>query len=286
MTTYAVTGASGQLGQLVLNELLEMVEAGDIVALARDPTKLTEFASLGVKVRTADYDEPATLGPALAGVDRLLLISGNALGKRVEQHQAVIDAAMRQGVKYIAYTSILDAPRSVIPLADGHRRTEAALAESGIPHSLLRNGWYNENFTDALAAQIEAGEVAGAHRFGRISSASREDYAIAAAQVLVNADGGEALELAGDSSWTMDDFAEEVSRQSGEEVVYRDMPRDDYAALLESSGLPSEVAAMLADSAVAASHGALEDYSKTLNEIIGDRTTPVSVAINHALARG
>lgn len=286
MTTYALTGASGKLGRLVLAELLDMVEPGEIVALARDPAKLSDMAAKGVAVRKADYNDPATLGPALQGVDRLLLISGNEPDKRVAQHKAVIEAAMRQGVGYIAYTSILDAPNSPIGLAEGHRKTEAALADSGIAHSLLRNGWYNENFTGALAAQIEAGVIYGAQGDGRISSASREDYAIAAAQVLVNGDGGEVLELAGDASWTMDDFAGAVSRQSGKDVVYKDLPPAEYAALLETQGLPAPIAAMLADSAHATSKGALENYSKTLNEIIGDDTVPVVITINQALGNG
>jgi NAD(P)H dehydrogenase (quinone) len=286
MTIYAVSGASGKLGRLVLAELLDSAEPGEVVALARDPAKLTDVAARGVDVRRADYNDPASVEVALHGVDRLLLISGNDVARRVAQHRAVIDAAVRAGVKYIAYTSILHAPDSSIPLAEGHRQTEAALAQCGLPHSLLRNGWYNENFTAALPAQIEAGVIAGAQGDGRISSAARADYAIAAAQVLLNADGGEVLELAGDASWTMDDFAGEVSRQSGKDVVYRDMPRDEYAALLEATGMPAPVAAMLADSAHATSKGALEDYSKTLNEIIGDHTTPVSISINHALAHG
>ncbi len=286
MTTYAVTGASGKLGKLVLAELLEMVEPDEIVALARDPSKLADVAAKGVDVRRADYSDVASLDAALAGVDRLLLISGNEPDKRVAQHQAVIDAAGRAGVGFIAYTSILGAPNSPIGLAKGHRATEAALAASELPHAVLRNGWYNENFTGALAAQIEAGVIVGSQGDGRISSASRADYAIAAAQVLVNGDGGEVLELAGDASWTMDDFAAELSKQSGKDVVYQDLPPAEYAALLEANGLPAPIAAMMADSAHCTSLGALEDYSKTLNDIIGDNTTPISITINQALANG
>lgn len=286
MAKLGVTGASGQLGQLVLNELLEMVEPDEIVALARDPGDLADYANKGVNVRRADYDDRASLDAALSGVERLLLISSNAIGKRAQQHRAVIAAAERAGVRFIAYTSILDAPNSPIDLAEGHRQTEAALAETGIAHSLLRNGWYNENFTAGLLDQIEAGVIPGSQGDGRISSASREDYAIAAAQVLANADGGEVLELAGDASWTMDDFAEEVSSQSGQDVRYQDMPPAEYAALLEASGIPANIAQALAQAAHATSTGTLENYSKTLNEIIGDHTTPVSIAINHAINRG
>lgn len=291
MAKLGVTGASGKLGRLVLNELLEMAEAGDIehgeiVALARDPDDLAQYADKGVEVRRADYDTPASLDAALAGIERLLLISSNAIGKRAAQHRAVIAAAERAGVGFIAYTSILDAPNSPIDLAEGHRQTEAALAQSGIAHTLLRNGWYNENFTEGLMEQIEAGVIPGAQGDGRISSAAREDYAIAAAQVLVNADGGEVLELAGDASWTMDDFAEEVSRQSGKDVTYQDLSLEDYAALLETNGMPAPVAQTMAQAAYATRTGTLENYSKTLNEIIGDNTVPVSISINHRLSRG
>ncbi len=286
MAKLGVTGASGQLGQLVLNELLEMVEPSEIIALARDPNDLSDFASKGVEVRRADYDDTASLDAALTGVERLLLISSNAIDKRTAQHRAAIAAAERAGVRYIAYTSTLGAPDSPIELAESHRQTEATLAETGIPHTLLRNGWYNENFTAGLMEQIEAGVIPGAQGDGRISSASREDYAIAAAQVLVNADGGEVLELAGDASWTMDDFAQEVASQSGKDVTYQEMSQADYAATLEASGMPASFAQTLAQAAHATRTGALENYDKVLNEIIGDHTTPVSITINHALSRG
>ena len=173
MTTYAVAGATGQLGQLVLGELLGLVNAGDVVAIGRDPSKLADFAAKGVEVRSADYDAPETLPAALAGVDRLLLISGSALGQRPRQHAAVIEAAKAAGVGYIAYTSILDAPTTPIRLGGEHRETEQLLADSGIPHDLLRNGWYNENYFMALPMQIEEGVITGAQGEGRISSASR-----------------------------------------------------------------------------------------------------------------
>lgn len=283
MTTYGVAGASGQLGRLVLAELLQQVPASDVVALARDTSKLSDFAARGVIVRSTDYDQPETLGPALAGVDRLLLISGSALGQRPRQHQAVIDAAQAAGVGYIAYTSILDAPNTPIKLGEEHRATEQSLAASGIAHDLLRNGWYNENYFAALPVQIEAGLITGAQGDGRISSASRADLAAGAASVLVNGKGGDIYDLAGDESWSMEEFAAEVSRQSGKSVRYENMSEADYAASLEAAGMPDFVAAVIANSAHATSLGALENNSRTLSTLTGRPTTPISATIAKVL---
>jgi NAD(P)H dehydrogenase (quinone) len=283
MTTYAVTGASGQLGKLVLDELLAKVSASDVVALVRDPAKLADYSAQGVDARQADYDQPDTLVAALKGVDRLLLISGNALGERPRQHQAVIDAAKAAGVGYIAYTSILEAPTTPIKLGAEHSATEQALAASGLTYDLLRNGWYNENYVMTLAPQIEAGVITGAQGEGRISSASRADYAAGAAAVLVGGKGGETYSLAGDEGWTMAEFAAEVSRQSGKPVRYENMSEADYAKSLEAF-LPEYVTKVIGNSAHSTSLGALENDSRTLSKLIGRPTTPIAETIRQALA--
>ena len=279
MTTHGVAGATGQLGQLVLGELLELVDAGDVVAIGRDPSKLADFAAKGVDVRAADYDAPETLDAALAGVDRLLLISGSALGQRPRQHAAVIDAAKAAGVGYIAYTSILDAPTTPIKLGGEHRATEDSLAASGIAHDLLRNGWYNENFFMALPLQIEAGVITGAQGEGRISSVSRADLAAGAAHVLVHGKGGETYDFAGDESWTMADFAAEVSRQTGREVRFESMGEAEYAASLIELGMPEHYAEVVSNSAYSTSLGALENNSRTLSKLTGRPTTPIADTI-------
>lgn len=284
MTTYAVTGASGQLGRLVLDELLAKVSPLTIVALARDPEKLSDYAAKGVSVRVADYDAPDTLAAALTGVDRLLLISGNTLGQRPRQHQAVIDAAREAGTGYIAYTSILHADRSPIRLGEEHRATEASLAASGLAYDLLRNGWYNENYVMSLKAQVAAGEITGAQGDGRINSASRADLAAGAAEVLVNGKGGDIYELAGDHGWTLSEFAAEVSRQAGSPVAYRNLSEADYAASLVEIGFPEYVAKVIANSGYSTSLGALEDDGGALGRLIGRPTTPISDTIKHALA--
>jgi NAD(P)H dehydrogenase (quinone) len=283
MTTYAVTGASGQLGRLVLDTLLEKVEATDVVALARDPAKLAAYARRGLSVRVADYNATETLAAGLAGVDRLLLISGNTLGERPRQHAAVIDAAKAAGVSYLAYTSILHADRSPIRLGEEHRATEASLAASGLTYDLLRNGWYNENYIMSLKAQVAAGEITGAQGEGIINSASRADLAAGAAEVLVNGKGGEIYELAGDHGWTLAEFAAEVSRQAGTPVTYRNLGEADYAQSLVEIGFPEYIAKVIANSGYSTSLGALEESGGTLGRLIGRPTTPIAETIRATL---
>lgn len=247
MTTYGVTGASGQLGKFVLDALLARgIAPGSIVAFGRDVSKLADHAAKGITVRAIDYDKPEELAGQLAGIDRLLLISGSALGQRPRQHAAVIDAAKQAGLGYIAYTSVLEAPTTPIRLGAEHKATEECLAASGIAHDLLRMGWYNENYIAALPAQVEYGLITGAQGNGRISSASRSDLAAGAAVVLVEGKGGDIYNLAGDESWTMSDFAAEVSRQAGKEVRYQDMSEADYAASLLAVGIPEAYAPVIA----------------------------------------
>lgn len=284
MTVYALTGATGQLGSLVIKNLLDRVAPENIVAMVRNPAKAQPWVDRGVDVRQADFDHPGTLTTALDGVDRLLLISGNAIGQRVPQHRAVIDAAVAAGVDFVAYTSILHAPVSKIGLAQEHRETEAALAACGLPHALLRNGWYNENYTESLGAALAAGALIGASGEGRISAAARADYAQAAAEVLCNGTGGEIYELAGDEAFTMTEFAEIVSDKAGQSIPYIDMPRAAYGEALVGAGLPAAFADVLANASVASGEDALFDDSKALSRLIGRATTPIAASIASALA--
>jgi NAD(P)H dehydrogenase (quinone) len=283
MTTYAVTGATGKLGRLVLDELLQKTDAGDIVALARDPSALSAFADKGVQVRRADYDDADSLKAALQGVDRLLLISGNAVGERPRQHGNVINAAKEAGVSYLAYTSILKGDRSRLALAPEHVATEKLLADSGLTYDVLRNGWYSENYTGGLAQSVESGKIFGAVGEGRISSATRADFAAGAAAALLNGKGGDVYELAGDEAWTMREFAEEVSRQSGKPVEYVNQSEGEYAKVLEGVGLPPPIAAMLASTSALSGEGELYDDSKSLRRLSGRPTTPIAMTIAAAL---
>jgi NAD(P)H dehydrogenase (quinone) len=279
--TIAVTGATGQLGRLVVEKLKARVPAGEIIALARDPAKA---ADLGVTVRTADYETPETLAAALRGVDTLLLISGNAVGQRVPQHRNVIEAAKAAGVRRIAYTSVLRADTSPLALAEEHKATEALIKASGLTYAFLRNGWYTENYTGALPGAVAAGALIGASGQGRIAAAAREDYAEAAAVVLATPDRENRIyELAGDTAFTGADLAAEVSRQAGKALPYNDLPEAEYARILESFGLPGPYAAIIAQSDASAAHGALFDDGRQLSTLIGRPTTPLSTVVAAAL---
>jgi NAD(P)H dehydrogenase (quinone) len=283
MTTYAVTAASGQLGRKVLDELLERVDASNVVALARDPAKLEDYAAKGIDVREASYDDPASLDKALDGVDRVLLISGNEVGQRERQHGNVIEAAKKAEVEYIAYTSILNAQDSRLGLAPEHVATEKLLEESGLNYDLLRSAWYSENFTGGLAHQVEAGVIYGASGDGRYSTATRSDIAAGAAAALVTSKGGNVYECAGDESWTMEEFAAEVSKAAGKDVKYVNQSEEEYAKTLEGAGLPPPVAALLASTSALAGEGELENNDRQLSKLSGRPTTPIGETIREAL---
>lgn len=282
----AVTGATGQLGRLVLEELLKTRAPESIAALVRSPDKARDLAARGLQVREADYSRPSTLEAALKGVDRLLLISSSEIGQRVDQHRAVIDAARRAGVQRLVYTSLLHADTSVLGLAGEHRKTEALVRSSGLPFVILRNGWYTENYTAAVPAALAHGALLGSAREGRIASAARADYAAAAAAVLRDdAETGRVHELAGDAAYSLAELAAEVSRLSGKAVRYQDLSPADYKAALLGAGLPEGLAALLSDSDAGASQGALFDDGKQLSRLIGRPTTPLATVITAALPR-
>lgn len=281
----AITGANGNLGQLVVKGLLQGNPATRIVAAVRNPEKANDLRALGVQVREADYDRPETLVKAFKGVEKLLLISAVQPGERLRQHKAVIDAAKRAGVKLIAYTSMLRADTSSLILAGEHRETEAYLKRSGIAFVLLRNGWYLENATGALAPALAQGAIIGSAGQGRFASASRADYAGAAITVLTQpGHANKTYELAGDHAFSMYEFAEEVSRQAGRAIVYNNLPPAEYEAALLGFGLPKIIVDVVVDADVKSSKGELDSTSRDLSELLGRNTTPFSDAIKVALA--
>jgi NAD(P)H dehydrogenase (quinone) len=263
------------------------VPAAQIVAAVRDPAKAADLVALGVHVRQADYDRAETLRTAFAGVTKLLLISSSEVGGRVPQHQAVIDAARAAGVGLVAYTSLLHADTSPLALATEHRATEAALKQSGLPHVLLRNGWYVENYMAGVPAALQHQAVFGSAGSGRIASASRADYAQAAAAVLAAESGqaGRTYELAGGSAFTLADLAAEIARQSGQPIAYQDLPQEAYRSALLAAGLPAPLAGLLADSDVGASRGGLFGDEPDLEQLIGHPATSLRDAVSRALAR-
>jgi NAD(P)H dehydrogenase (quinone) len=279
--TYAVTGATGHLGRLVVEKLKAKASPSEIVALARSPEK---GADLGVTVRAFDYSKPETLAAALQGVDKLLLISSSEIGQRAAQHKAVIAAAKSAGVGRIVYTSLLRADTSPLSLAPEHVETEHELKASGVPYTILRNGWYHENSTASAKAAVAAGALIGASGDGRISGASRADFADAAVVALLSdSHAGKTYELAGDTAYSRSDIAAEISRHIDKTIRYQNLPEADYARALASFGLPPAFAETLASWDTHIADGILVDDDKTLSKLIGHPTTPLSAAVEAAL---
>lgn len=279
-----ITGASGQLGQLVIHELLKSVPASQLVAAVRTPEKADNLKALGVSVRQADYTQPQTLDSAFAGASKVLLISSSEIGARAAQHANVIAAAEKAGVQLLAYTSILRADTSPLGLAVEHKATEKRLAESSVPHVILRNGWYTENYAASVPLALQYGVLMGAAGDGRIASAARADYAAAAAAVLLADDqAGKVYELAGDDSYTLSEFASAIAALSGKPVSYQNMSEQEFTVALTQAGLPEGFSAILAESDSGAAKGGLYNDSHTLSKLIGRATTPYRDVIKAAL---
>jgi NAD(P)H dehydrogenase (quinone) len=278
-----VTGATGHLGRHVVRQLLEKVPADRITAVVRDRDRAADLAAHGVRLAVADYNAPETFDGLFSAGDRVLLISGNEFDKgRVKQHTGVIEAAKKAGVALLAYTS---APSSLTAaLADDHRATEEVLTGSGVPYVLLRNGWYHENYTEQLAPVLEHGAVVQAAGEGRVSSASRADYAAAAVAVLAG-EGHEnqAYELGGDEAWSFAEYAAELSRQTGREIAYHPVSVEAYAGILTGAGVPGPLADVLAGVDAAIEKGELVVSSGDLSRLAGRPTTPLAEAVAAAL---
>ncbi|MCD2113353.1 SDR family oxidoreductase [Rhodococcus rhodochrous] len=278
--TIAVTGAAGHLGRLTITALRARgVAAGDIVAVVRDAAKAADLAADGVQVRVADYADADALRDALAGVDKLLLVSGSEVGQRLPQHTNIIDAAKATGVAFIAYTSILHAATSPLILAGEHKATEELLAASGIDHALLRNGWYWENYDSSVAAAAASGALFGSAGAGRVAGAARKDFAEAAAAVLTTEGHAGAVYELGGERLTYTELAEVLSGIVGVPVTYKDLPKEEYAKILENAGVPAQFAAVLADSDAGIAVGALDTDSGDLERLIGRPATPAAEAI-------
>ena len=279
-----VTGATGHLGRLTVEALLRRgIAAEQITATGRRTETLGDLAERGVSVRRADFDDPTSLREAFAGAEKVLLVSSSEVGQRVAQHTNVINAASEAGVGLIAYTSIPKADTSTLLLAEEHRATEQLLAESGIPHVVLRNGWYIENYTGQLPVYLEHG-IAGAAGEGRVSAATRADYAEAAAAVLAE-DGhvGAIYELGG-PAFTMPELAHVLSEVTGRSVSYTDLPVEQYTQVLVGAGLPDAVAAVFADGDRGVADGELYVSPVDLEHLIGRPATSLRDAVAAAAA--
>ncbi|MGR0160708.1 SDR family oxidoreductase [Paenarthrobacter nitroguajacolicus] len=281
-----IAGATGQLGRHVVEALLERnVPAADIVATGRSVEKLADFAERGVTVQEMDYENPASVAQALKGATKVLLISSSAVGQRVEQHRTVIEAAKAEGVELLAYTSIANADTTGMKLAAEHQATEELLKESGVPFVLLRNSWYLENYTEQLQGTLAQGAIAGSAGDGKVSGATRADYAQAAAAVLVaDHQAGKVYELGGDHAFTLGQLASEISSAAGREIAYNDLPANEYQQILVGAGVPDAFAEILADSDLGIARGDLLVTSGDLQKLIGRPSTPLSEAVRSAAA--
>jgi NAD(P)H dehydrogenase (quinone) len=281
-----VTGATGHLGRLTVEALLRRgVPASDVVATGRDVTGIKDLAERGVGVRRADFTDPDSLAAAFAGVDKLLLISASIpVGERVANHRRAIDAALAAGVSLVAYTSTLQADTAATIIGATHRATEEYLRERRVPSVLLRNGWYLENYTGQLPLILQNGAVIGAAGQGRISAASRADYAEAAAVVLTTeGHAGTVYELGGDEAFTLAELAAAISAAAGKHITYTDLPAQELARVLARAGLPAEMAEALADADLGLSRGELFTGSGDLGRLIGRPATPLADAVADAL---
>ena len=280
----AITGATGQLGNLVIEQLLQLTAAQNIVVLVRNVDKAEHFKVQGIELREFDYDRPETLVPALSGIDKLLLISANEIGRRTPQHQAVINAAKVAGVPYLAYTSLLRADTSPLGLAQEHRETEKLIQDSGITYTFLRNNWYSENYLAGVAHTIEIGTLFGAAQDGRISSASRIDYAEAAAKVLTSTGHeNKTYELAGSESFSLSDLATFIGQAVNKDIIYQNLSAEEYTQGLTQAGLPAGLVDVIVDADIQTIQGAMYSASKDLEQLIGHKTTSIQDAIKAAL---
>lgn len=284
----AVTGATGHLGRLVIEGLLKTVPASEIIAVVRTPEKAADLAALGVQVREGDYTKPETLRPALAGADKVLLVSSSDLSTgsdaRAGQHKAVIDAAKAEGAKLLAYTSILRADMSTLALAKVHKATEDSIRESDLPFVFLRNGWYFENQTEALAPAIQHGAIMGSAGEGKFASAGRADYAAAAVAALTLPDQENKIyELAGDTPYTLTELAAEIAKQSGKPVAYVNLPAAEFQKVLEGFGVPAPLPEMLVDAEAGAAQGELDGPSDDMRSLIGRPTLTLAEAVKAAV---
>lgn len=280
----AVTGATGQLGQLVIKSLLNKgVNASDIISVVRNPEKAAAMAAQGIEVRQADYNDSEALNKALQGIDRLLLISGNDLEQRAEQHQKVIEAAKHNNVGFIAYTSLLKADTSSLLLAVDHKATEIVMKDSGIPYTFLRNSWYLENYTSNLGQFLSMGAIMGSAGEGKVSAASRQDYATAAAEVLSGEGHENKIYELGGESFSMTELAQTLSNASGKSIVYNDMPTEAYKEVLLSTGMPEGFASILANADAGLAKGDLFTDSGDLESLLDYPTTSLADALSASL---
>ncbi|GAA3608891.1 SDR family oxidoreductase [Kineosporia mesophila] len=273
----ALTGATGALGSLVVDALLTRgTPASDIVVVVRDADRAKALADLGVGVRVASYGDVPALVTALDGVDRLLLISGPESGERVALHGSVVTAAQQAGVGFIAYTSAPHADDTVLLVAPDHAATENLIRASGLAYSILRNNWYHENYGAHLKNAEATGKLFSSAGSGRVASASRADYAEAAAIVLAGGDhDGRVYELSGDVAWIFADLATVMGEVLGRPVELVQLDRESHIAALTGAGLDPHLIRFVTTLDADIAQGALAEATTDLSGLIGRPTTPL-----------
>lgn len=272
-----VTGATGQLGQLIVEHLIGRgVAPAEITAVGRNTARLADLAATGVATAVIDYTDPASLAAAFTGADVLMLVSGSEVGQRVAQHTNAITAAVAVGVGRIVYTSAPKATTSALIVAPEHKATEEALQASGVPFTILRNGWYTENYAAAVEQAREMGVYLTSAGDGRVASASRTDYAEAAAVVLTTPGHDNAVyELAGDVAWSGDDMAAALTEVVGRPVVFSSVTPDEHTAILTGAGLDGGTVGFVVALDGNTRDGLLAGGSTDLATLIGHPTTPL-----------
>jgi NAD(P)H dehydrogenase (quinone) len=275
-----VTGATGRLGQLVIDGLLPQVPPAQIVAAVRTPAKAGSLAARGVTVRAADYNEPGQLRAAFAGADRVLLISSNDPRQSVTQHTAVIEAARQAGAGLLAYTSLWHADTSTLLTAVPHRLTEPIIQDSGVPYTFLRNNLYTEHYAPQIRQAVTSGTFVGSAGTGRVASATRADYAAAAVAVLTgHGHENKVYELGGDVAWSYAELAAVLSTLTGQGVAYKSISPAEHHELLLAAGLPRVAADLFVDTYTGIADGELADTTGDLRALIGRPTTSLADAV-------
>lgn len=279
--TLLVTGATGQLGKLVLDQLLASgVAPSRIIATSRDTAKLADYIARGVQARVADFDDPASLDQAFAGADRILIISTDALdqpGKRLKQHLAAVAAAKKAGAKHIVYTSMPSPETSVIPFAPDHLGTENAIKATGIPYTILRNGWYMENLFMALPHALETGQWYSSSGEGRLAHIARADAAKAAAAALASSTGeSQTYTLTGGELRSTDEIAALVAKATGKPLNVVHISDEALAGGLKSAGLPDFLIPIVVSFDANTRGGHIDMVTSDVTALTG--ATPVTLA--------
>lgn len=270
--TVAVTGASGNLGRAIAEGLLDVLDSQDVVLITRTPDNLADLAARGADVRRGDFDDPASLSAAFAGVDRLLVISGDVLGARVHGHVAAFRAAVEAGVGHIAYTSMGNPSddNPAIAAAD-HRATEQALRATGAAWTILRNGIYADLQVDAAAGAIATGTLLTNAGNGRNAYVTRADCAAAAIAVLTT-DGHErkAYDVTGPEALDAEDLATIYGELGGRKVGIAHADDESWvAAMVQHAGMPEPMARILATFGAAQRQGYAAVVTPTVERLTG-----------------